>query len=151
MCTLFTIFPPFSLPVDDSAILDCQFSGFYHTPPTGFEKILFEQQIFWKILLRTSFRSTCYKIPLKLHIAPRMNPHLYLVIVKCILYHRIVLQVLDLWLFCDVEDTYIWCQEVQNCDRLVPVTLDYDGFYRCQCFHKTGLDGCPNMLFVVAC
>ncbi|XP_037749317.1 SPRY domain-containing protein 7 isoform X1 [Chelonia mydas] len=32
--------------VDDSAILDCQFSEFYHTPPTGFEKILFEQQIF---------------------------------------------------------------------------------------------------------
>ncbi|XP_044521983.1 SPRY domain-containing protein 7 isoform X3 [Gracilinanus agilis] len=32
--------------VDDSAILDCQFSDFYHIPPTGFEKILFEQQIF---------------------------------------------------------------------------------------------------------
>ncbi|XP_077392922.1 SPRY domain-containing protein 7b isoform X1 [Festucalex cinctus] len=32
--------------VDDSAILDCQFSDFYHTPPQGFEKILFEQQIF---------------------------------------------------------------------------------------------------------
>ncbi|NWT57933.1 SPRY7 protein, partial [Erythrocercus mccallii] len=32
--------------VDDSAILDCQFSEFYHTPPAGFEKILFEQQIF---------------------------------------------------------------------------------------------------------
>ncbi|NXC74518.1 SPRY7 protein, partial [Anhinga anhinga] len=32
--------------VDDSAILDCQFSEFYHTPPPGFEKILFEQQIF---------------------------------------------------------------------------------------------------------
>ncbi|XP_028620856.1 SPRY domain-containing protein 7-like isoform X3 [Grammomys surdaster] len=32
--------------VDDSAILDCQFSKFYHTPPPGFEKILFEQQIF---------------------------------------------------------------------------------------------------------
>ncbi|XP_054241444.1 SPRY domain-containing protein 7 isoform X2 [Indicator indicator] len=32
--------------VDDSAILDCQFSDFYHTPPPGFEKILFEQQIF---------------------------------------------------------------------------------------------------------
>uniref|UniRef100_A0A8C5KMR9 SPRY domain-containing protein 7-like n=1 Tax=Jaculus jaculus TaxID=51337 RepID=A0A8C5KMR9_JACJA len=31
---------------DDSAILDCQFSEFYHTPPPGFEKILFEQQIF---------------------------------------------------------------------------------------------------------
>uniref|UniRef100_A0A5F8GAG6 SPRY domain-containing protein 7 n=1 Tax=Monodelphis domestica TaxID=13616 RepID=A0A5F8GAG6_MONDO len=26
-------------------ILDCQFSDFYHIPPTGFEKILFEQQI----------------------------------------------------------------------------------------------------------
>lgn len=36
----------FSLLVDDSAILDCQFSEFYHTPPPGFEKILFEQQIF---------------------------------------------------------------------------------------------------------
>lgn len=33
--------------VDDSAILDCHFSDFYHTPPQGFEKILFEQQIFW--------------------------------------------------------------------------------------------------------
>uniref|UniRef100_A0A3P8UZ30 SPRY domain-containing protein 7 n=1 Tax=Cynoglossus semilaevis TaxID=244447 RepID=A0A3P8UZ30_CYNSE len=32
--------------VDDSAILDCQFSDFYHTAPHGFEKILFEQQIF---------------------------------------------------------------------------------------------------------
>ncbi|KAF4789551.1 SPRY domain-containing protein 7 [Turdus rufiventris] len=32
--------------VDDSAILDSQFSEFYHTPPPGFEKILFEQQIF---------------------------------------------------------------------------------------------------------
>ncbi|PNJ60395.1 SPRY domain-containing protein 7 isoform X5 [Pongo pygmaeus] len=32
--------------VDDSAILDCQFSEFYHMPPPGFEKILFEQQIF---------------------------------------------------------------------------------------------------------
>uniref|UniRef100_A0A8C5NY66 SPRY domain-containing protein 7 pseudogene n=1 Tax=Jaculus jaculus TaxID=51337 RepID=A0A8C5NY66_JACJA len=32
--------------VDDSAILDCQFCEFYHTPPPGFEKILFEQQIF---------------------------------------------------------------------------------------------------------
>lgn len=34
------------LSVDDSAIIDCQFSDFYHTPPEGFEKILFEQQIF---------------------------------------------------------------------------------------------------------
>ncbi|KAM7329556.1 hypothetical protein ACRRTK_011169 [Alexandromys fortis] len=32
--------------VGDSAILDCQCSEFYHTPPPGFEKILFEQQIF---------------------------------------------------------------------------------------------------------
>ncbi|XP_029458688.1 SPRY domain-containing protein 7 [Rhinatrema bivittatum] len=32
--------------VDDSAILDCQFSDFYHISPAGFEKILFEQQIF---------------------------------------------------------------------------------------------------------
>ncbi|XP_015278277.1 PREDICTED: SPRY domain-containing protein 7 [Gekko japonicus] len=39
-----TVFPV--VYVDDSAILDCQFSDFYHTPPTGFEKILFEQQIF---------------------------------------------------------------------------------------------------------
>lgn len=38
--------PPL-IPVDDSAILDCQFSDFYHTAPQGFEKILFEQQIFW--------------------------------------------------------------------------------------------------------
>lgn len=36
----------FFSPVDDSAILDCQFSDFYHTAPHGFEKILFEQQIF---------------------------------------------------------------------------------------------------------
>lgn len=35
-----------SVLVDDSAILDCQFNDFYHTPPQGFEKILFEQQIF---------------------------------------------------------------------------------------------------------
>lgn len=33
--------------MDDSAILDCHFSDFYHTAPQGFEKILFEQQIFW--------------------------------------------------------------------------------------------------------
>uniref|UniRef100_A0A6J0U293 SPRY domain-containing protein 7 n=1 Tax=Pogona vitticeps TaxID=103695 RepID=A0A6J0U293_9SAUR len=39
-----TVFPV--VYVDDSAILDCQFSDFYHTPPSGFEKILFEQQIF---------------------------------------------------------------------------------------------------------
>ncbi|XP_016346644.1 SPRY domain-containing protein 7 [Sinocyclocheilus anshuiensis] len=32
--------------VDDSAILDCQFSDFYHPPPQGYQKILFEQQIF---------------------------------------------------------------------------------------------------------
>lgn len=32
--------------VDDSAILDCQFSDFYHPAPQGFQKILFEQQIF---------------------------------------------------------------------------------------------------------
>lgn len=38
-----------SLAVDDSAIIDCQFSDFYHTPPQGFEKILFEQQIFWAV------------------------------------------------------------------------------------------------------
>lgn len=36
----------FFSPVDDSAILDCQFSDFYHAAPHGFEKILFEQQIF---------------------------------------------------------------------------------------------------------
>lgn len=34
------------LAVDDSAILDCHFSDFYHAAPQGFEKILFEQQIF---------------------------------------------------------------------------------------------------------
>ncbi|XP_041115933.1 SPRY domain-containing protein 7-like [Polyodon spathula] len=39
-----TVFPV--VYVDDSAILDCQFSEFYYTPPQGFEKILFEQQIF---------------------------------------------------------------------------------------------------------
>uniref|UniRef100_A0A9J8B5H2 SPRY domain-containing protein 7 n=1 Tax=Cyprinus carpio carpio TaxID=630221 RepID=A0A9J8B5H2_CYPCA len=39
-----TVFP--IVYVDDSAIIDCQFSDFYHTPPEGFEKILFEQQIF---------------------------------------------------------------------------------------------------------
>lgn len=32
--------------VDDSAILDCQFSDFYHPLPQGYQKILFEQQIF---------------------------------------------------------------------------------------------------------
>lgn len=36
--------------VDDSAILDCHFSDFYHVAPQGFEKILFEQQIFWACL-----------------------------------------------------------------------------------------------------
>ncbi|CAB1347219.1 unnamed protein product [Coregonus sp. 'balchen'] len=39
-----TVFPV--VYVDDSAILDCQFSDFCHTAPQGFEKILFEQQIF---------------------------------------------------------------------------------------------------------
>lgn len=38
--------PPLFVAVDDSAILDCHFSDFYHTAPQGFEKILFEQQIF---------------------------------------------------------------------------------------------------------
>lgn len=42
------VFHPSLIPVDDSAILDCQFSDFYHTAPQGFEKILFEQQIFWR-------------------------------------------------------------------------------------------------------
>lgn len=40
--------------VDDSAILDCQFGDFYHTPPQGFEKILFEQQIFWNTFASAS-------------------------------------------------------------------------------------------------
>ncbi|XP_058246884.1 SPRY domain-containing protein 7b [Hemibagrus wyckioides] len=39
-----TVFPV--VYVDDSAIIDCQFSDFYYTPPQGCEKILFEQQIF---------------------------------------------------------------------------------------------------------
>ncbi|XP_055071039.1 SPRY domain-containing protein 7b isoform X2 [Misgurnus anguillicaudatus] len=39
-----TVFPV--VYVDDSAIIDCQFSDFYHASPEGFEKILFEQQIF---------------------------------------------------------------------------------------------------------
>ncbi|XP_036419333.1 SPRY domain-containing protein 7a [Colossoma macropomum] len=39
-----TVFPV--VYVDDSAILDCQFSDFYHAPPQGYQKILFEQQIF---------------------------------------------------------------------------------------------------------
>lgn len=42
----------FFLTVDDSAILDCQFSDFCHAAPAGFEKILFEQQIFWRFLLQ---------------------------------------------------------------------------------------------------
>lgn len=46
--------------VDDSAILDCHFSDFYHTAPQGFEKILFEQQIFWARL------SWCHHPPLYL-------------------------------------------------------------------------------------
>lgn len=32
--------------VDESAILDAQFSDFQHPPPSGFSEILFEQQIF---------------------------------------------------------------------------------------------------------
>lgn len=43
-CDVYIFF--FPLTVDDSAILDCQFSDFCHAPPAGFEKILFEQQIF---------------------------------------------------------------------------------------------------------
>ncbi|XP_037399426.1 SPRY domain-containing protein 7a isoform X2 [Pygocentrus nattereri] len=39
-----TVFPV--VYVDDSAILDCQFNDFYHAPPQGYQKILFEQQIF---------------------------------------------------------------------------------------------------------
>ncbi|KAI5621434.1 SPRY domain-containing protein 7 [Silurus asotus] len=39
-----TVFPV--VYVDKNAILDCQISDFYHIPPQGFEKILFEQQIF---------------------------------------------------------------------------------------------------------
>ncbi|XP_046698984.1 SPRY domain-containing protein 7b, partial [Silurus meridionalis] len=39
-----TVFPV--VYVDKNAILACQFSDFYHIPPQGFEKILFEQQIF---------------------------------------------------------------------------------------------------------
>ncbi len=41
---------PLILSVDDSAIIDGQFSDFYQTPPEGFEKILFEQQIFWFVI-----------------------------------------------------------------------------------------------------
>lgn len=32
--------------VDESAILDVQFSNFYHPPPQGFSEIMIEQQIF---------------------------------------------------------------------------------------------------------
>ncbi|KAL4656533.1 SPRY domain-containing protein 7 isoform X1 [Arapaima gigas] len=39
-----TVFPV--IYVDDSTILDCHFSDFHYTPPQGFGKILFEQQIF---------------------------------------------------------------------------------------------------------
>lgn len=42
--------------VDESSILDCQFSDFYHSPPQGFEKILFEQQIFWAFCFTCSGR-----------------------------------------------------------------------------------------------
>lgn len=42
-----SVFVPPHHAVDDSAILDCQFSDFYHPPPQGYQKILFEQQIFW--------------------------------------------------------------------------------------------------------
>ncbi|XP_023667151.1 SPRY domain-containing protein 7-like isoform X3 [Paramormyrops kingsleyae] len=39
-----TVFPV--VYVDDSAILDCHFSDFNHAPPHGFDKIMFEKQIF---------------------------------------------------------------------------------------------------------
>lgn len=38
-----TVYPVFF--VDDGAILDVQFSSFYHTPPPGFSKILREKSI----------------------------------------------------------------------------------------------------------
>lgn len=51
------LWPSCFVAVDDSAILDCHFSDFYHTAPQGFEKILFEQQIFWAHL------SWCLHLP----------------------------------------------------------------------------------------
>ena len=32
-------------PVDDGAIMDVQFSKFYHEPPPGFEEIMIEQSL----------------------------------------------------------------------------------------------------------
>ena len=31
--------------VDEGAIMDVQFSSFYHTPPDGFEQIMIEQSL----------------------------------------------------------------------------------------------------------
>ena len=38
-----TVFPV--IYVDEGAILDVQFSGFYHSPPSGFSQILQEKTI----------------------------------------------------------------------------------------------------------
>ncbi|XP_071483262.1 SPRY domain-containing protein 7-like [Diadema setosum] len=38
-----TLYP--AIYVDEGAILDVQFSEFYHTPPSGFDKIMFEQSL----------------------------------------------------------------------------------------------------------
>ena len=40
----------FAFVVDDGAILDVQFTGFYHTPPDGFEEIMIEKSLLQHIL-----------------------------------------------------------------------------------------------------
>ena len=35
----------FNCTVDEGAIIDVQFSEFYHVPPSGFDKIMFEQSL----------------------------------------------------------------------------------------------------------
>lgn len=37
----------FFFTVDDGAILDVQFSEFYHAPPNNFDKIMIEKSLLW--------------------------------------------------------------------------------------------------------
>lgn len=42
----------FLITVDEGAVVDVQFEGFYHTPPDGFDSILIEKSLLWKSIVK---------------------------------------------------------------------------------------------------
>ena len=44
-----SLFSFVSSTVDEGAIIDVQFNEFYHVPPSGFDKIMFEQSLLWHL------------------------------------------------------------------------------------------------------